>query len=182
MLLYRIPYHPQRFNKTLKSMLRKAAISKGTRWSPIYSLHIGRSNSHPQDFPYGRTVRGPLDVHKETWEDTSESIVRWRSWWPRMPNSDGMTRIEVGEQAELIVAYLPDSWGEQAWIPNDSPVHHKQTLVVRKSPQCRLHPWAWRPSDPGKSPSVHRRPHRVLLLSRAFLHLSWLSLNSLVSF
>ncbi|KAL5481324.1 hypothetical protein EMCRGX_G021460 [Ephydatia muelleri] len=58
------PYHPQtdgvveRFNQTLKSMLRKVAIQEG--FSPFELL-------------YGREVQGPLDVIKETWVAKSNS-------------------------------------------------------------------------------------------------------------
>ena len=86
------PYHPktdglvERFNKTLKSMLRKAAISEGKDWDKMvpYLLftyrEVGQSSTgfSPFELVYGRSVCGHLDVLKETWEaevDTSESVV-----------------------------------------------------------------------------------------------------------
>ena len=42
---------PFTLRKTAKSAGKEYLQEKiGTRWSPIYSLHIGRSNSHPRDF------------------------------------------------------------------------------------------------------------------------------------
>ena len=88
------PYHPQtdglveRFNKTLKSMLRKAAISEGKDWDKMvpYLLFAYReveqvsSGFSPFELVYGWPVRGPLDVLKEPWEtkeDTEESVVSY---------------------------------------------------------------------------------------------------------
>ena len=88
------PYHPQtdglveRFNKTLKSMLRKAAISEGKDWDKMvpYLLFAYReveqvsTGFSPFELVYGWPVRGPLDVLKEAWEtkeDTEESVVSY---------------------------------------------------------------------------------------------------------
>ena len=73
------PYHPQtdglveRFNKTLKSMLRKAAIEEGKDWDKMlpYLLFAYREVPHastgfsPFELLYGHAVNGPLDVLKE---------------------------------------------------------------------------------------------------------------------
>ncbi len=75
--------HPQtdglveRFNQTLKSMLRKTARSEGKDWDRLipYVLFAYRevpqasTGFSPFELLYGRTVRGPLDVLRETWEE-----------------------------------------------------------------------------------------------------------------
>ena len=88
------PYHPQtdglveRFNKTLKAMLRKTAISEGRDWDKLlpYVLFAYRevpqasTGFSPFELLYGRPVRGPLDVLRETWEETTsgnESVVSY---------------------------------------------------------------------------------------------------------
>ena len=88
------PYHPQcdglveRFNRTLKSMLRKAAVKEGRDRDRLipYLLFAYRevpqasTGFSPFELLYGRAVRGPLDVLKETWEATepsSESVVSY---------------------------------------------------------------------------------------------------------
>ena len=81
------PYHPQtdgvveRFNQTLKSMLRKVAIQEGKDWDKMipYVLFAYRevpqssTGFSPFELLYGREVRGPLDVIKETWVAKSNS-------------------------------------------------------------------------------------------------------------
>ena len=85
------PYHPQtdgmveRFNGTLKEMLRKCAIEDGKDWDRLlpYVLFAYREAPHestgfsPFELLYGREIRGPLDVLKEEWEAKSrnESVV-----------------------------------------------------------------------------------------------------------
>ena len=74
------PYHPQtdglveRFNKTLKEMLRKTVTDGGKDWDRMipYLLFAYRevpqssTGFSPFELLYGRDVRGPLDVLKET--------------------------------------------------------------------------------------------------------------------
>ena len=88
------PYHPQtdglveRFNQTLKSMLRKTAIEEGKDWDKLipYILFAYRevpqasTGFSPFELLYGRSVRGPLDVLKESWEadkKSDESVVSY---------------------------------------------------------------------------------------------------------
>ena len=88
------PYHPQtdgvveRFNQTLKSMLRKFATDHNKDWDRLlpYLLFAYRevpqssTGFSPFELLYGRAVRGPLDVLKETWETSSrstESVVSY---------------------------------------------------------------------------------------------------------
>ena len=82
------PYHPQtdglveRFNQTLKSMLRKAATKEGRDWDKMIPFLLFTYREVPQSStgfsPFGKSVRGPLDVLQESWEakaNTKESVV-----------------------------------------------------------------------------------------------------------
>ncbi|KAK7907616.1 hypothetical protein WMY93_016228 [Mugilogobius chulae] len=76
------PYHPQtdglveRYNQTLKSMLRKFVSTTGADWDQWlpYLLFAYRevpqasTGFSPFELLYGRQVRGPLDLLKDHWE------------------------------------------------------------------------------------------------------------------
>ncbi|XP_064399260.1 uncharacterized protein LOC135345747 [Halichondria panicea] len=83
------PYHPQtdglveRFNQTLKRMLRKATKDEGKDWDKVipYLLFAYRevpqssTGFSPFELLYGRSVRGPLDIVREAWQtDKCDSV------------------------------------------------------------------------------------------------------------
>ena len=88
------PYHPQtdglveRFNGTLKSMLRKTADENGKDWDKLLPFLLFAYREVPQastgfspfELMFGRPIRGPLDILRETWvarKQSSESVVSY---------------------------------------------------------------------------------------------------------
>ncbi len=88
------PYHPQtdglveRFNQTLKGMLRKTLTRKGKDWDKLIPYLMFAYREVPQastgfspfELLYGRDVRGLLDILKESWEaskHSSKSVVSY---------------------------------------------------------------------------------------------------------
>ena len=86
-MLQATPYHPQtdglveRFNQNLKSMLRKIATKEGRDWDKMTPFLLFAYREVPQsstgfspfELLYGKQVRGPLDVLRESWEANSKS-------------------------------------------------------------------------------------------------------------
>ncbi|XP_041355427.1 uncharacterized protein LOC121373051 [Gigantopelta aegis] len=85
------PYHPtcnglvERFNGTLKSMLKKMCIERPKDWDRYIAPLLFAYREVPQDslgfspfeLLYGRTVRGPMQILKELWTDeTIDSEVK----------------------------------------------------------------------------------------------------------
>ena len=88
------PYHPQtdgvveRFNQTLKDMLRKTAREEGKDWDHLIPFVLFAYREVPQastgfspfELLYGREVRGSLDVLKEEWEPSNQSDINVASY------------------------------------------------------------------------------------------------------
>ena len=87
-------YHPQtdglveRLNGTLKAMLKKTAAEEGRDWDRLLPYLMFAYREVPQastgfspfELVYGRNVRGPLNVLKESWEASTrspESVVSY---------------------------------------------------------------------------------------------------------
>ena len=81
------PYRPQtdglveRFNQTLKAMLRKTVWKEGKDWDKWLPYLIFAYREVPQsstgfspfELVCGRQIRGPLDILKEIWETSNKS-------------------------------------------------------------------------------------------------------------
>lgn len=111
------PYHPQtdglveRFNQTLKQMLKKTALEEGKDWDKLIPYLLFAYREVPQESTgfapfellYGRDVRGPLDVIKENWQaqekDGDTSVIAYV-----MMMRDRLEAMAVQVQESLEVA------------------------------------------------------------------------------
>ena len=125
------PYHPQtdglmeRFNQTLKSMLRKAATNEGKDWDKLvpYLLFAYRevpqasTGFSPFELLYGQDVRGPLDILKESWEASQKSDKSIVSYVLS-------THEKILKMSELVQKNLSKSQTRQKnWYNRKSRVH-----------------------------------------------------------
>ena len=103
------PYHSQtdglveRFNQTLKSMLRKATTEEGKDWDKLVPYLLFAYREVPQastgfstfELLYGRDVRGPLVILRESWESSQKSDENIISYVLS-------TRDKLSKMAELV--------------------------------------------------------------------------------
>ena len=130
------PYHPQtdglveRYNRTLKSMLRKFVAANAKDWDQWlpYLLFAYRevpqasTGFSPFELLYGRQVRGPLDLLREAWES---------------PQPAG------GSSVVSYVLHMRDKMEELADLVKDNMQHAQQTQTKwydRRARQRTLQP------------------------------------------
>ncbi|XP_065426955.1 uncharacterized protein LOC135976185 [Chrysemys picta bellii] len=123
------PYHPQanglveRFNGTLKSMLGMYAKKRGQSWDELLPFLLYAYREVPQestgfspfDLLYGRKVRGPLDLIRDTWEGCN--TVR------EEPVTEYVQRFrrELKDMMEIVQNNLQSSQAKQkAWYDKNT--------------------------------------------------------------
>ena len=101
------PYHPQtdgRVNGTMKSMLRKVVQKFDKQWDKAlpYLMFAYREEStgfSPFELLYGRQVRGPLDILRETLEQKMSAPESVISYISKIHNRLGSMH-DIGHQKE----------------------------------------------------------------------------------
>ena len=124
------PYNPQtdglveRFNQTLKSMLRKTA-EEGKDWDVLLPYLLFAYREVPQastgfapfELLCGYRVRGPLDILKESWQTSSKSSESIISYILNMRNKlEGMQKLAG---SNLQKAWHDRNAKEREFAPND---------------------------------------------------------------
>ncbi|CAH1242223.1 GIN1 [Branchiostoma lanceolatum] len=144
------PYHPQtdglveRFNGTLKSMLKKVSKEDPKDWDKLvpYLLFAYRevpqesTGFSPFELLYGRNVRGPLQVLRESWEESPKSSENVISYIMKM-------RERLSSMTEMVGERLKASQAKQKlWYDKRSRAREfspgDQVLVLLPSSKVKL--------------------------------------------
>ena len=144
------PYHPQtdglveRYNQTLKSMLRKFVSHTGADWDQWlpYMLFAYRevpqasTGFSPFELLYGRQVRGPLDLLKDYWESPK-------------PERDNVVAyvVKMREKLEEMTALVQENMGaaqqnQKAWYDRKARERvlkpGQKVLLLLPTSDCKL--------------------------------------------
>ena len=109
------PYHTQsdglveRFNQTLKGILRKAACQEGKDWDRLIPFLLFAYREVPQESTgfspfeplYSRVVRGPLNILKETWSSDKRSNLNVISYVLMMRDHLESMATEANKKEEI---------------------------------------------------------------------------------
>ena len=144
------PYHPEtdglveRFNGTLKAMLRKAAVGEGKDWDKLLPFVLFVYQEVPQastgfspfELVYGRQVRGPLDILKKTWKTSKRSTESVVSYILDVQE-------KLARMSELVVDNLKEAQKQQKrWYDSNARMREfkdgDQVLVLLPSSTSKL--------------------------------------------
>jgi len=151
------PYHPQtdglveHFNQTLKSMVRKVAKKDCKDWDQLlpYLLFAYRevpqasTGFSPFELLYGRDVRGPLDVLKESWEvvnNANESVVSYVLLMrERLNKMTELVQTTLGKATECQKYWYDCTARSRQFVPGDEvlvllPTSTKKLLTQWQGP------------------------------------------------
>uniref|UniRef100_A0A8C3HS24 Gypsy retrotransposon integrase-like protein 1 n=1 Tax=Chrysemys picta bellii TaxID=8478 RepID=A0A8C3HS24_CHRPI len=136
-------YHPQmdglveRFNRTLKDMLRKFPPEDLRRWDQLLPPLLLAVREVPQsstkfspfELLYGRRPRGLLDLVRETWEQTpspaQENLKAAQETQAQAYNRDAQTRDFLPGDRVLLLLPSSESKGNSSYLCSSSQPCHK---------------------------------------------------------
>ena len=153
------PYHPQcnglceRFNGTLKKMLRRMTAEQPKEWpwyiAPLLFAYREAPQSSlkfsPFELVYGRTVRGPLQVLRELWDEvdpdpnvqtTYEYVLNLSE---RLKTTCDLAKEELTKAQEVQKSYFDKRAKLRVFEPGDKclillPTSHNKLLATWQGP------------------------------------------------
>ena len=157
------PYHPptdclgERFNQTLKAMLRKTTLSGERSWDKLlpYILFAYRkvpqasTGFSPFELLYGCKVCGPLDVLRETWEEPTKGGENVVTYMLAMRDRLGSMTEMVQENLSHAQEVQKGWYDKTAWSREFHPGDRVLVLLVHQHTN-------FRPSGSGHTQSRRR--------------------------
>ena len=177
------PYHPicnglvERFNGTLKAMLRKMCSERPSDWDRYLAPLLFAYREVPQESTgyspfqllYGRSVRGPMTVLKELWtnEQTVPEVKTTYEYvldlQDRLKETCELARAELGKAQHKQRKYYNTKTRERVFKAGDRvllllPSDNNKLLMQWKGPYCvleRVNANDYKIQMPGRTRTMH---------------------------
>ena len=153
------PYRPQtdglveRYNQTLKGMLRKFVAANGKDWDRWFPYLMFAYREVPQastgfspfELLYGRQVRGPLDLLRDAWESpkstTTDILTYVMAMREKMEEMSSLVRDNLQDAQDTQTRWYDKSARQRTFKPGQRvllllPTEENKLLAEWQGPYC----------------------------------------------